>query len=295
MNQPVLPKVPTIGLYVPTRGRQQLCISTLNAWSQLAADPGNVKFLMGVDEDDEGSLRVIPGGGLDVHVFDKSVISTGQRNKALAATMKAKHDPDFYLLINDYYFPMTQYWDMHLRNAMNGMEMAAFLFAPQPTALHCTAATRRWMNFAGEYEPLIFPFWFSDQWRVELYCYVFNKPPIIHQNMMVGARQEGTQNMRELDWWWGLFVAMRPKRLRQAYEVYKAFGLTAPTFEEFVAARRNWIDDFALVDASKRPQFAAYEAAIGDRKDPGEKYLKCKASAEQIVRDENLTLWHSGI
>lgn len=287
------PKPATIGVYIPTRNRQQLCISTLNAWSQLAADPVNIQYLIGYDEDDEESAKIIPGPGLRTHVFSKDIISCGGRNNALAGQM----DVDIYMVTNDYYFPMTQYWDNQLRMIMahGGQEVTAFTFAPNPQALHQTACTKKWMQLAGKHEPTIFPFWFSDQWRIETFCYVFNRAPITQPTLVVGAKQAGTNHMRELDFWWGLFTALRPKRMKQAYEIYKNYGLSAPTFKEFVAARRNWLDDFAMVDASKKVSFDSYEAHVGDKSEPSEKYLQCKAKAEKLIKDENLIIWKSGI
>lgn len=285
-------KPAVIGVYLPTRGRQHLAVSTLNAWAQLAGDPANIKFLIGIDEDDQESAKIIPGDSLEVHIFDKSIISCGARNKALAD----KLDADIYLLTNDYYYPMSQYWDNTLRQTMaGGNEVLAFQFAPNPAALHTTATTRRWMDYANQYEPTLFPFWFSDQWRVETYSYVFNIAPQVCPHLMIGAKQAGTQNMRELDFWWGLFTALRPVRLRQAYEIYKKYGMTAPTFEDFVVARRSWIDQFMLVDLSKRKQFIHYQAHVGDQGEPGERYKTLKANAEKFIVDEGLTPWESRI
>jgi len=101
--------------------------------------------------------------------------------------------------------------------------------------------------------------------------------------------------MRELDFWWGLFTALRPLRLKQAYEIYKKYGMTAPTFEDFIVARRTWIDQFMLVDLSKRKQFVHYQAHVGDQGEPGEKYKTLKANAEKFILDEGLVLWESKI
>lgn len=289
------PKIPTIGLYVPTRGRQHLCVSTLNAWSQLAADRENIKFLMGIDHDDDGSSKILsPDGSLDVHVFDKDVITCGGRVKQLSEKMMREHDVDIYLAIVDYYFPLTQYWDVVLRQLMsgNGNEILNVTYAPQPTALHLTACSKRWMQLANKYEPEIFPFWFSDQWRVETHTYVFNKCfPTYAEIQAGGHHSERTHNMHEIDWWWGLFHALRPRRLREAYDIYKGYGFSIPTFKEFVASRRDNIDMFLRIDAAKKRQLTGYQRDFGQQGQPSEKYLRCKASAEELIRQEKLKIW----
>lgn len=290
-EQPVnISKIPTIGVYVPTRGRQHLCTSTLNAWQQTAADPGNIKFVMGVDYDDESSAKIIAGEGLQIHVFDKDTITCGARVKQLSGLL----DVDIYLAIVDYYFPLTQYWDNALRHIMvgGGNEIANITFAPAPQAFHVTACSKRWMSLANKFEPEIFPFWFSDQWRVEMHSYVFNKAPGTFSEIAVGGTHSNrTHNMHELPFWWGLFHALRPRRLREAYEVYKGYGLSIPTFKEFVASRRDNIDMFLRVDNAKKNQFATYERDFGQIGTPSEKYLRCKANAEKLIKAERLKLW----
>ncbi len=284
------PRVPTIGLYLPTRGRQMQATATLIAWQSLAADAGNIKFLMGIDHDDESSKSIIPGEGLQVHTFDKDVITCGGRVKVLAELL----DVDIYLAIVDYYLPLTQYWDNTLRQVMGGggNEIAVMQYVPSPTAMHVTACSKRWMGLANKYEPEIFPCWFSDQWRVEMHCYVFNKAPPIYEGMNVGgAHSNRTHNMHEMDFWWGLFHALRPRRLREAYEVYKGYGLTAPTFENFVNARRDQIDLFCRVDAGKRRQLEAYERDFGAQDGKSEKYKRVKANADALIEREGLEIW----
>ena len=288
-HQVIMPKVPVIGLYLSTRGRASLCMSTLNAWANTCGDAANVRFLIGVDEDDETAAQFQSSDGLKIHRFGPDVITCGGRMKELVDQL----DVDIYLAINDKYFALTQYWDNALRNLMgfSGCEATVITYDPAPHAMHIIACSKRWIQLTNKYEPTCFPFWFSDQWRVEMYCYVFGKSPPILSQIHAGGAQQGTQHMREMDFWWGLFVAMRPQRLREAYEVYKAYGMTAPTFEDFVVLRRNWIDDFMLVDLQKRKDLPAYEAQGGEKAPPGEKYMRSKVAAEKIIADQGLDLW----
>ncbi len=223
-------------------------------------------------------------------MFDKDVITCGGRVKQLADLL----DVDIYVAIVDYYFPLTQYWDNTLRQVMagGGVEIACMNFAPSPQAMHITCCSKRWMSLANKYEPEIFPFWFSDQWRVEMHCFVFNKAPPIYEGINVGGQHSNrTQNMHDIDFWWGLFHALRPRRLREAYEVYKGYGMTAPTFEEFIAARRDQIDLFMRVDAGKRRQLEAYQRDFGQQGEPSEKYSRVKANADALIEREGLELW----
>lgn len=283
-------RIPVIGVYVPTRGRHHLAVSTLNMWQHLAADAGNIRFLMGVDHDDEDAKKFIPGDSLKIHTFDESVVTCGGRVKAMADML----DVDIYLAIVDYYTPLTQYWDNTLRQLMaaGGNEIVNLTYAPAPTAFHITACSKRWMALANRFEPEIFPFWFSDQWRVEMHSYVFNKPPMTYSDVVIGgAHSQRTHNMHDVDFWWGLFHALRPRRLREAYEVYKGYGMTAPTFEKFVDSRRDHIDLFVRVDEGKRRQLASYQQNFGQLGTPVEKYKRAKADAEALIEREGLELW----
>ena len=289
MPEEIIAKPLTIGLYVPTRGRSQLCSSILNAWQQTCADPLNVKFCIGVDYDDDDAKAFLPSKDLQVVKFDENCITTGGRLKLLADSM----DVDIYLAMNDKYFPLTLYWDNILRQVINGKagEIVAFTFDPAPNAYHTTACTKRWMSYANKFEPTMFPFWFSDQWRIETYCYVFGKAPPFVPNLHTGGQQHMTMHMREMDFWWGYFVALRPQRLREAYEIYKNYGMTAPTLEDFIALRRQWIDDFALVDLAKRKILPQYEAMTGDRTEAGEKYMRSRIAADLAIAEQGLEIW----
>lgn len=282
--------MPTIGVYVPTRGRKALCVSTLNAWAHLANNNDHIKFLMGVDEEDAAEYADLAASGLQVHVFDKDVITCGGRVKVLADML----DVDIYLAIVDYYFPLTQYWDEVLRSIMNrgGNEIANIQYAPAPNALHCTACSKNWMQLANKYEPDIFPFWFSDQWRVEMHSFVFGKSFDNFPEIQVGgAHSARTNNMHDVDFWWGLFHALRPRRLREAYEVYKGYGLSCLSLKEFISMRRDLIDMFIRVDIGKRRQLQGYQQMFGALGEPSEKYKRAKANADALITRERLELW----
>ena len=289
LGAPQQPKIPVIGLYAPTRGRTSLCASTMNNWAQLSEDSANIRFMIGVDKDDETAANIKGANGLMVHTFDESVITCGGRNKALADAL----DVDIYLCINDYYFVLTQYWDNILRQAMfgGGNEILNLPYAPEIGSYNTTACTKKWMRLANKFEPQIFPFWFSDQWRVEMHCFVFNKPPMTYDAIKIGGTHGRTQNMHDADFWWGLFHALRPRRLREAYEVYKGYGLHAETFEKFCDARLDWIDNFIRVDIAKRPRLKGLQDTYGSLGKPSEKYTRAKTVADALIEREGLELW----
>lgn len=282
--------IPKIGIYVPTRNRKSLCVSTLNAWSHLANNNDYIQFVVGVDEDEADSYRDLEGSGLQLHVFSNDIITCGGRVKELSSLL----DVDIYLAIVDYYFPLTQYWDEVLRNVMTrgGVEIANLVYAPAPTALHATACSKKWIQLANKFEPDIFPFWFSDQWRVEMHAFVFGKAFDSYPEIQVGgAHSARTNNMHDVDYWWGLFHSLRPLRIREAYEVYKGYDLSCPTLKEFTALRRDLIDMFIRVDLGKRKQLDGYQQLFGALGEPSVKYLRAKANADKLIKKEKLELW----
>lgn len=275
----------TIALYVPTRGRVKLCHAALTSWLKLAARPEKLKILIGVDGDDEESKML--SYDYPVRVFDDSIITCGGRVRDLSMAIKA----DIYMSLVDYYFCLTFQWDEVLRGKMLNNEIINMKCLHDPLSFNLTAVSKKWHSLATPIEPIWFPFWFSDQWRLEMHSFVFNRSPETTEEIQTAGKKERTQNLHDLDWWWGFFHALRPLRVQQSYEIAKSYSMAPPTLEEFVESRGMFINAYTEFDHKRRRgihESAQAYGAIGVR---SEKYLTAKKNAEQYAADNNLTPW----
>jgi hypothetical protein len=282
-----IPKPATIGLYLPTRNRSLQCLSVLTCWKKFAADEGNLKILVGCDYDDTESIDLMKKHGYEVRVFDKDVITNGERSRILGETL----DVDIYLAIVDYWFCTSPGWDNNLRNIMQNNEVTNLQCTHEIMSFNFTAISRKWRDLANHLESPFFPFWFCDQWRLEMACFVFNKSPELQGSISCYGKHERTNHLYELDFWWGLFHALRPLRLRQCHEIAKAYGYAPEDWKVYIESRRTQIDNFTRLDFNKRISLAATEAQFGDKRPPSEKYKKAKARALQYIADEGLEIW----
>ncbi len=200
-------------------------------------------------------------------------------------------DVDIYLAIVDYWYPQTPGWDNNLRHIMANNEVANLACTHEIMSFNFTAISKRWRDLANPLESPLFPFWFCDQWRLEMACYVFNKSPELQHGIATFGRHEKTNNLYELDFWWGLFHALRPLRLRQCHEIAKAYGYAPADWNEYIASRRKQIDAYTRLDMDKRQTLAATERQFGDPRPKSAKYLKAKARADKYIQDEGLEIW----
>lgn len=286
VQQPII-KTPTIGLYIPTKNRGPQCFAVLMSWLKLAADPANIKFLAGVDYDDPETKSLLEHYGFEVFTFDENVITNGERVMNLAAYL----DVDIYLAVADYYFACTPGWDNNLRGIMQNNEVANLACVHEIYSFNFTAISKRWRDLANHLESPLFPFWFCDQWRLEMACYVFNKSPELFQNIACYGKHEKTNHLYELDFWWGLFHALRPLRLKQCHEIAKAYGYTSHDWAEFIESRKKQIDSYTGLDFNKRPSLVHLQQQFGDTRPKSLKYQRAKARADKYIADEGLEIW----
>jgi hypothetical protein len=200
-------------------------------------------------------------------------------------------DADIYLAIVDYWFCLTPGWDNNLRQVMANNEVANLACVHEIMSFNFTAISKKWRDLANPLESPLFPFWFCDQWRLEMACFVFNKSPELFHNISCYGKHERTNNLYELTWWWGLFHALRPLRLKQCHMIAKAYGYAPADWNEYIESRRKQIDAYTALDHNKRGSLQQLEQTFGDIRPKSLKYQKAKARAEQYIADEGLELW----
>jgi hypothetical protein len=257
------------------------------SWLKLAADPANLKLLVGIDYDDVESKAMLDHYGFTVHTFGEEVITNGERARIMAESI----DADIYLAIVDYWFCLTPGWDNNLRQVMANNEVANLACVHEIMSFNFTAISKKWRDLANPLESPLFPFWFCDQWRLEMACFVFNKSPELFHNISCYGKHERTNNLYELTWWWGLFHALRPLRLKQCHMIAKAYGYAPADWNEYIESRRKQIDAYTALDHNKRGSLQQLEQTFGDIRPKSLKYQKAKARAEQYIADEGLELW----
>jgi len=284
---PAAPKPPVVGLYLPTRNRSLQCLSVLMSWQKLAADPANLKILVGVDYDDIETHVLLEQQKFKICTFEKEVITNGERARILAESL----DVDIYLAIVDYWYCLTPNWDNNLRHVMCNNEVANLACMHEIQSYNFTAISRKWRDLANHLESPFFPFWFCDQWRLEMACYVFNKSPELFNSISCFGRHERTTNMYDLDFWWGFFHALRPLRVKQCHEIAKSYGYAPESFAEFYKSRQRQIEAYTQLDFNKRPTLAPLEKQFGDLRPRSAKYIAAKERADNYIKQEGLSIW----
>jgi hypothetical protein len=240
-----------------------------------------------VDHDDTESIKYITDHGYDICIFGEEVITNGERARILHESV----DADIYLAIVDYWHCTSPGWDNNLRNIMQNNEVTNLQCTHEIMSFNFTAVSRKWRDLVNPLESPFFPFWFCDQWRLEMACFVFNRSPDLQGSISCFGKHKTTNHLYELNFWWGFFHALRPLRLRKCYEVAKAYGYAPDDWKTYIQSRQKQIDNFTALDFNKRMTLAATEAQFGDKRPKSEKYLKAKARADKYIEENGLELW----
>lgn len=277
----------TIGVYLSSRGNYNQLFSVIVEWQTLAADNSQIQYLIGIDEDDEEGKKFPQCDNTKLLLFKPDVLTQGQRSKLLADAL----DVDYYISINDHTFMTTQDWDQKVNHIMRYEHIVGFNDQSEVDGFNVSCVSKAWHQAVTEFEPQLFPFWFCDAWRLEMGRMVFYREPPRTSFIQVGGRHGKSQSLRELDYWWGLFYALRPLRLKEAHTVALRFGTASEDFEEFKESRKFWLDICEKNDLGMRLKLGEHEKFFGKGGEPSGKYLKAKSSADDYMKANNLKIW----
>ncbi len=281
-----------INLCIPSRNNPELLCATILSFDELCNHLHKIYYTVIYDIDDPKTgealrhlkERNILRGTLQFFEVSEPFLSLGEYWTYAASKQKA----DYYMALGDDGFCMRTDWDAAICSVMHSLnvEVASWTDLSIMGLPGCYIVTDKWLKACGHFFCAHFPYWFPDRWLWELSGYVFNVNPPIISTLTLYIRQAATQNLRDLDFWWGFFNATRFLRLQHAREIAQALG------HQFNHPREHLTQEYIARDLYFRgDRIADMEKAKGERKPPTNRYLKSLENAKNFLADHNLKPW----
>ncbi len=269
-----------IAVGIATRGRPLALIGVVMSLWRLRSTGHEIVFHIGVDSDDapsqdalgmllEGEPNVVSSVSLDRSPYLGTV-----QNGLIAAA----HNADVVTLLTDRTFPITPGWDHILaKSAEIYPNRAMWWSCPSDPGCVMPIIPRAYIDaIGGAWSPEIFAFWHDDTWQEEIDTLVHQSHPLKAPAFYEGLRGQTTRG-REFAFWGKVFSVTRRARIKQAQVIAGELGVPwrAPTAE--------MLDHFAERDAFHQAKAEEFEERFGDKREPGEDYMKAKANAMEII------------
>jgi hypothetical protein len=265
-------------VFLASRGNPASLQSVIVSSSALASDANAIRYAVGIDEDDPATFdtmdqlaRKLPG----VNAV------RAPAPKALGAALNnllAAFPGDVYVLLTDRTFVLTPRWDLAVAQAASRTPHGVFwLTHPDlPSSCIFPVVTRGWLNAAAPIFTDYFPFWFDDTWLAELWLFATGAAPIM---LPVHAFRQShkTARLRDLEFWYRFFFALRPMRIARASEI--ASRLALPAVDPDPIRRNLERSDAELL--ARVPRIEAEYGVTGAV--PDARYLEAKVRAETIL------------
>lgn len=277
---------------IPTKCRPLLLMSVLTAFDQLSSGKHEISYSVGLDEGDESAYeaatlasREMP---VDIKFVPKDVLTIGGIWNFLSSQVEA----DVYLAHVDDAIPLARYWDEQIARYIAQNPALSWSDIELGNQAGYPIMSKAWLQANGGLCSEHFPFWFCDTWFEEVFQFTFNRKMLIPPNLAVGGKRGLTNNLRDLDFWWGFFNSTRRVRLLKAFELAKQFGSwQSGTYQEFLLSRQAWIEAATRRDEDYRKVIPELENARRDMRDPSEKYMIAKVNAEAFLTARGTDIW----
>jgi hypothetical protein len=285
-----------ISILIPSRNRPRLLSAVITALHEMESGENEIIYCIGVDEDDWATRKVgamfLQADGitsaikskLNFYIIDGSILTIGGIWNYLAKFAEA----DIYSCLIDDAFPISPHWDKAMVDTAKTHPAFSWYETSAPSNPGYPTVTKDWLKSVGYISEDHYPYWFFDSAFAELVNFITNEGVPMCAGMSLFSKQEETQNLRELSFWWSFFFSTRIIRLKEAHKTSKSeLG-----FDDFMASRKKWIDAGITRDLSFRGQrINEIENARKSDKPPSEKYLKAKSNAEKYLADNGLVPW----
>lgn len=284
-----------IAILIPSRNRPRMLSAAITALSELQSGENEVEYRVGFDEDDGATYRVLHDLNLLDHSFlaGKDTFTIGQIWNGLA-----KEPADIYSCMIDDAFPITPHWDREMVRLASQFQALSWYEVSAPQNCGYPTCTKVWLDKVGYIVPEHFPFWFMDTWFAEMVQFVTGQGVPVSTQMALYSKQEATQNLRDLDFWWGFFYVTRRIRIQESFslnikdvDMIGAFEV-GQRFEEFINTRMPFINSGQDRDMEFRGErIKELESDRGVKSKPSFRYLLAKRRAEEYLEKNGLKLW----
>jgi hypothetical protein len=267
-----------INVIIASRGQHHRLSAVIVSMMQLQSGKNDIEYLVGLDNDDEDSIRAMwglidHGNPVRTNIAPRSA-SLGAINNRLLSMSNA----DVYLITTDRAFIVTPDWDEVVATVVGTNPNKPFwLYSQQdPDATHPIIPDTFLRAMGGKWSPELFPFWFDDTWLAEIDFFVsgnVTKIPVEY------AGKRGTsKRCRDIAFWGDFFAKTRPVRILIAEKIAEKFKGKLLDMEQKMDVVRAMSEEFI----ARAP---LNEERFGDTSPPTPEYLKAKKRAEKILKD----------
>lgn len=278
-----------------TRGNPSRAAAVIEVAKALASGKHDIKYIIGCDRDDPATHSWFWQTNPEIEV------SLGERPIGIGSVWnrlcELVHDADIYCPFPDDVFISLPDWDDFIVRCMELIE------TPQLRVLawndlrnqgQCTLpiVSKAWLDLTGKLYDDRFPFWFYDTCVDELYSFIAGGRIPIPKVLTFVSKKGLTQNMRELAFWWDLYVATRKERLQRAALIREQLGITLEP-----GILDSWIQSWERRDKLGYDTVEEIEKGLSaERKPPSQQYLTARdMAAAYMSHNKAITPAHAGL
>ena len=187
---------------------------------------------------------------------------------AMSNILASENPADCYCSLGNDTVIVTPGWDEAIHKAWTARPDGVFWWH----GCECPIVSHKWFEAAGYLYTDFFPFWWDDNWLIQLWAMASDGP-----QLFIDGRLEdkplATLRMRDLRFWTEFYGHMKPYRQKEAARIATALGWPVGPLE----------DDTGDVKDHFWKVIEDVERAQGDKNPPTEGYLKAKARAERLM------------
>ena len=270
-----------IGCILPVRGEPLKAMAGIEIARELATGNHDIQYIIACDDDDYktiGTLQLL-SSATTIYIAPKPLGYGDLWNRPIAEFLGAPMD--IYIPLSSDIFIAAPNWDALIVSALSkappqGHGLIAWNDPSVPGTANVIVYSKGWVDLTGRLFPTHFPFWFIDTWVDETYSFVSgNTIPIIKELTLTGKRGK-TRRLRDLEFWWQYFTALRPQREADAAAIRAKLQIKLDP-EHLLKVRKFWEDR----DARNRPILRQTEATQAYDNEPSEMYKLAKNNAEK--------------
>lgn len=262
-----------------THNRPLGLIGVVMALNRMRSLQHEVRFRIGIDEDDQVSLDACANLSAECTidpVVGPQPVARGEIENRL---LRGSTDADIVTMLTDRTFCITPGWDDALaRGVTEQPKRLLWWSCPDDNGCVMPIIPRAWREAADNvWSPEIFPFWFDDTWNQQIDLMLYGLPSLKIVTNYSGHRAK-TKRARDFGFWINLFNELLPHRVEQAKVIGERLGVPFQPREDVM----KYIGQHYQTLMKNIP---VLEQHFGDNVDPGPGYVEAKARAEKLFAE----------
>lgn len=281
-----------ISVIIPSRGRTHTLIGALNSLHSLESKKNEVTYGVVCDDDDPATIGTCKS--LQAHMPLAYMVNKRGPSLGKMVNDMAEHMPaDVYLSLGDDSLCLTPKWDQKIEVAWKEQPKGVYWWTPEREDQQVLYAivSEEWRKAAGRIFTDYFPYWYDDIWLLTVWI-MATEGPMLAVDARIMDCPTTTHRMRDLRFWHSFYLAMAPERIKQAKEMAEKLGFPQSKLVGASVGLPNLSITEALCERlSVTPKefeetMENIEANQGDKDAPTESYMKAKARAELILKQQ---------